>query len=135
MLLPTRPPACMSAVPLATKYAPLRMLRPASTLRLPPPTVVMPVRLAFAYHVVGRDTESWLMSPPAVTDTLPPTLIRPWSKLAKLIDDPLPSAALPVCIHCHQYCEMSVPTAPLVTRPVVSTTAWMALMSPRAARL
>src|ERR1700754_991150 len=112
---PMAPSATILPRPLATKKRPLRIFPAACTSRSPPPTVVIASRAALAYQVVGRETKSCEMSPPASTETLPPTLMTPWPKLAKSIDELLPSAALPVCIHCHQYCAMLLPLGPLVT--------------------
>src|SRR6201991_4494804 len=128
------PSARMSAGPLATKYVPLRMSPPACTDRSPPPTVVTVLPSGFLYQVVGSDTESSLTLPPAFTSTLPPMLITPWWKLAKSIDELDPSAALPTCIHCHQYCAPDAPAASFVCEPSASTTFWMLAMSPAAFR-
>ncbi len=65
------------------------MLPPAVTVRLPPPivlTVGLSVLVLVRYHVVGSDTARFVMFPPADTETLPPTLITPWSNAPKLID-------------------------------------------------
>src|ERR1700733_8586093 len=103
------------------------MLPPAVTMRLPPPivlTVGLSVLALVKYHVVGRDTAKFVIFPPADTDTLPPTLITPWSNAPKLIDvctvcivglvSPTKPVRLPVCIHSHQNWLLAL-AEPLVT--------------------
>src|ERR1700722_18516629 len=123
------------------------MLPPAVTVRLPPPTVLtvgLSVLVLVKYQVVGKDTARFVIFPPADTDTLPPTLITPWSNAPKLIDVcivcvvglvcPTRPVVLPVCIHCHQnwlFKLMAVPTPLTVSTPVMSFPAWIE-MSPAA---